>query len=176
MYLKRVFSSFFFFQDFVCLFLERGGGRKKGRETSMCGCLSCAPCWEPCCNPGMCPDWESNQRPLRFCRLVLNPLSHTSQGSFSSFFFFFFKLLVYSSSFEKSEQSPQIKSLKNLHSFFFFFFASTNIGLCSPPDFILQLLEVVSSYWPCVTRLCLGSFFFAYHKSCQLSCPHQSGF
>ena len=23
------------------------GGRKRGRETSMCGCLSCAPYWEP---------------------------------------------------------------------------------------------------------------------------------
>ena len=29
----------------------------------MCGCLSCAPYLGPnlACNPGMCPDWESNQ-------------------------------------------------------------------------------------------------------------------
>ena len=34
------FISFLFFLDFIYLFLERGkGGRKKGRETSMCGCL-----------------------------------------------------------------------------------------------------------------------------------------
>ena len=29
----------------------------------MCGCLSHAPHWEPG-NPGMCPDWESNQQPF----------------------------------------------------------------------------------------------------------------
>ena len=33
---------FYVFRDFIYLFLERGGGRK-GRETSMCGCLSHAP-------------------------------------------------------------------------------------------------------------------------------------
>ena len=31
------------------------------------------------CNPGMCPDWESNWRPF-VRRLELSPLSHTSQG------------------------------------------------------------------------------------------------
>ena len=32
----------------------------------MCGCLSCTPYWGPDldCNPGMFPDWESNQRPF----------------------------------------------------------------------------------------------------------------
>ena len=41
------FSFFLFLKKyFVYLFLERGkGGRKRGRETSMCGCLSLAPCW-----------------------------------------------------------------------------------------------------------------------------------
>ena len=31
----------------------------------MCGCLSHAPYWGPgrAGNPGMCPDWESNQQP-----------------------------------------------------------------------------------------------------------------
>ena len=44
------------------LFLEREEGRRKrGREASMCGCLSCAPSWVPGHNPGMCPDQESNQ-------------------------------------------------------------------------------------------------------------------
>ena len=34
---------------FIYLFLERKGkgGRERGRETSMCGCLSCAPHWGP---------------------------------------------------------------------------------------------------------------------------------
>ena len=52
------------------LFLEKGKGRRKrGTETSMCGCLLCAPYWGPgmcpdMCNPGMCPDWELNWQPF----------------------------------------------------------------------------------------------------------------
>ena len=30
------FMFTFFYKDFIYLFLERGDGRKKGRETSMC--------------------------------------------------------------------------------------------------------------------------------------------
>ena len=30
----------------------------------MCGCLSRAPIGDLTCNPGMCPDWESNRRPF----------------------------------------------------------------------------------------------------------------
>ena len=40
-----LYLSFFFkkyFKKFILL-LDRGEGREKGRETSMCGCLSCAP-------------------------------------------------------------------------------------------------------------------------------------
>ena len=36
--------SFFFFK---VLFIFRGEGKEKGRETSMSGCLSCAPYWGP---------------------------------------------------------------------------------------------------------------------------------
>ena len=36
-------------------------GEREG-ETSMCGCLSCAPTGDLAHNPGMCPDWESNQQ------------------------------------------------------------------------------------------------------------------
>ena len=61
---------FYFLRDFIylfiCLFiylfiLDRGEGREKGRETSMCGCLSHAPYWGPglAWNLGMFPDWES---------------------------------------------------------------------------------------------------------------------
>ena len=41
--------SFFkqLFYLFIYLFLERGEGRETERETSMCGCLSCAPYWGP---------------------------------------------------------------------------------------------------------------------------------
>ena len=31
------------------------------------------------CNPGICPDWESNQQPFGL-QPALNPLSYTSQG------------------------------------------------------------------------------------------------
>ena len=54
--------TFFFFK---ILFLERGEGREKGRETAMCGCLSHASLTGDLAHsPGMCPDWESNQGPF----------------------------------------------------------------------------------------------------------------
>ena len=52
------FSFFLFFKDFIYLFLERGEGRERGRETSMCGCPSHAPPGDLACNPGLCPAWE----------------------------------------------------------------------------------------------------------------------
>ena len=36
-----------FFKKALFIFRERKGGRKRGRETSMCGCLSHAPYWGP---------------------------------------------------------------------------------------------------------------------------------
>ena len=52
------------FKDFTYLCLHRGEGRERGRETSVCGCLSWTPTGDLACNPGMCPDWESNWRPF----------------------------------------------------------------------------------------------------------------
>ena len=47
------------------LFLERVEGReKKRRETSMCGCLSCAPYWGPGPQPRHVPWWELNWWPF----------------------------------------------------------------------------------------------------------------
>ena len=42
-------SKFSLFKKIVYLFIfsERKVGRKRGRETSMCGCLLCAPYWGP---------------------------------------------------------------------------------------------------------------------------------
>ena len=76
-----------FFKDFIYLFSERGEGRKRGRETSMCGCLSHAPYWGPGLKPRHVP-WLGNQAsdPL-VCRPALNPLSNTSQGCFCLFVF-----------------------------------------------------------------------------------------
>ena len=57
--------AFFFFWDFIYLFLERGEGGEKGRETSMCGCPSHTPYWEPGLQPrNSNPDWESNKWPF----------------------------------------------------------------------------------------------------------------
>ena len=49
------FSFFFFFKQLIYLFLERGEGRKKEREISMCGCLSCGPHWGPGLQPRHVP-------------------------------------------------------------------------------------------------------------------------
>ena len=61
-------------------YFQRKGGRKRGRETSVPGCLSCAPplgTWpatQACALTG-----NQTDDPLVH-RLALNPLSHTSQG------------------------------------------------------------------------------------------------
>ena len=39
--------SFFLKILFIYFWREGKGGRKRGRDTSMCGCLSCAPYWRP---------------------------------------------------------------------------------------------------------------------------------
>ena len=54
-----------FLKDFIYLFLERGEGRERGRETSMCCCLSHIPTpGDLAHNPGTCPDLELNPQPL----------------------------------------------------------------------------------------------------------------
>ena len=56
-----------FFKDFIYLFLERGkGGRKRGRETSMCGCLSDDPHWGPGLQPRYMPSLGINPATLWF--------------------------------------------------------------------------------------------------------------
>ena len=54
------------FYPFIYLFLEKGEGRKKkrGRDTSMCGCLCVLSARNLARNPGMCPDWEWNRQPF----------------------------------------------------------------------------------------------------------------
>ena len=65
--IKNLFFLELFFPVFSSfnLFLQCKWGRKRGRETSICGCLS----WPPptgdlAHNPGICPDWEVNRRPF----------------------------------------------------------------------------------------------------------------
>ena len=53
---------------------------ERGGEKHQCVVAShVAPTGDLACNPGTCPDWESNRRPFG-SQPVLNPLSYTSQG------------------------------------------------------------------------------------------------
>ena len=56
----------FFFKDFMYLFLDRGEGREKVRERNINVCFPfvCPTPGNLAHNSGMCPDRESNQRPL----------------------------------------------------------------------------------------------------------------
>ena len=90
-----LWSSMFAFQTqqiflkhlFVCLFVYREGegGRKRGRETSMCKRnldwlpLAHARSRDRTCNPGMCPYQHQTGDPLP-CGLLSNQLSHRGQG------------------------------------------------------------------------------------------------
>ena len=74
-------SLLFFFKDFIYLFLERGREGERGRETSMCGHLSCSPYWGPGLQPRHVCALTGNRTGVPLvCRLALNPLSDTSQG------------------------------------------------------------------------------------------------
>ena len=54
----------FFFKDFV-YFIFRQRGRKGEREKHQCVVASHVPLTgDLACNPGICPDWESNQWPF----------------------------------------------------------------------------------------------------------------
>ena len=71
-----------FFKDFIYLFLEKGEGKEKERESNInvAGCLSCAPphgTWpatQACALTG-----NQTRNPL-VCRPLLNQLSYASQG------------------------------------------------------------------------------------------------
>ena len=92
MYILTDFCYFVFLKarflkkDFIYLFLGREEGRKKrGRETSMCGCLSPAPHWGPGPQPRPVP-WLGIEPVTLWFPAPVNPLSHTSQGWFLLFF------------------------------------------------------------------------------------------
>ena len=75
------YLSFFFKILFIYLQREGKGGRKRRRETAMCGCLS----YTPNRGPGphatqACALTGNSTRDPLVCSLALNPLSHTSQG------------------------------------------------------------------------------------------------
>ena len=76
-----------FLRFYLFIFREGKGGIKRGKETSVCGCLSLVhsplgtwPATQACALTG-----NGTSNPL-VCRLTLNPLSHTSQGKKSNYF------------------------------------------------------------------------------------------
>ena len=74
------YFKYFIFKRFYLFNFREGweGGRKKGRETSVCGCLSCTLYWGPVHNPGMC--LRLGIKPVTLRLPAFNPLSHTNQG------------------------------------------------------------------------------------------------
>ena len=55
--LRRFACVCLHFLKYLFIFREGKGRRERGRETSMCGCLSYAPpSRDLACNAGMCPD------------------------------------------------------------------------------------------------------------------------
>ena len=59
-------SLLFFFKDFIYLFLKGGKEGKREGEKHQCVIASCVPTTGHLShNPGMCPDWESDQPPFR---------------------------------------------------------------------------------------------------------------
>ena len=72
--LKTIFFYLFMF------WREGKGGRKRGRETSMYGCLLPAPLlgtWPPA---QACALTGNGNSDLLVCRMMPSPLNHTSQG------------------------------------------------------------------------------------------------
>ena len=59
-YFKRLLKKRFY----LFIFRERGREGESEGEIHQCVVVShAAPTRDLACNPGMCPDWESNQRP-----------------------------------------------------------------------------------------------------------------
>ena len=55
---------FILFKDFIYLFLDRGERREKGEKHQCVVATHAPPTGDLACSPGMCPDWELNQRPF----------------------------------------------------------------------------------------------------------------
>ena len=55
MKLHKKTEGFFFLRFYLFIFREGTGGRKRGKEISVCGCLSRAPYWGPGLQPRHVP-------------------------------------------------------------------------------------------------------------------------
>ena len=70
----------FFKRFYLFIFRQKGRVGEREGEKHQCVVISrVPPAGDLAHNPGMCPDWESNQLPFGF-QAGINPLSHTSHG------------------------------------------------------------------------------------------------
>ena len=74
----------YIFNFIYFIFREGAGGEREGEKHQCVVASWVPPTRDLACNPGMCPDWELNQRPFG-SQAGAQSLSHTSQGSFYSF-------------------------------------------------------------------------------------------
>ena len=59
------FIIFYFFKFYLFIFRESGKeGEREGEKHQCVVAFHLPPTGDPAHNPGMCPDWESNQRPF----------------------------------------------------------------------------------------------------------------
>ena len=86
---------FFFKILFIFTFGERGREGERGDKHQYVAASHMAPTRDPACNPGVCPDWESNQRPLG-SQPALNALSYTSQAKIILFKKSLYKCIILS--------------------------------------------------------------------------------
>ena len=61
---KEVDVYFYFFKDFIYFFFRERGkeGEREGEKHQWVIVPHASPTGDPAHNPGMCPDWESNQQ------------------------------------------------------------------------------------------------------------------
>ena len=61
----RLTNTVFFKRFYLFIFRQRGWQGEREGETHQCVVASSVPStWDLTHNPGMCPDWESNQHPF----------------------------------------------------------------------------------------------------------------
>ena len=65
MVVNTCLTSFFKKKDFIYLLLERiREGERQGEKHQCVVASGASPTGDLVCNPGMCPNWELNQRPF----------------------------------------------------------------------------------------------------------------
>ena len=62
--MNHCLMHFFYFKHFIYFKREEKGKKKRGREHQSMVASHTPPTGDLACNPGTCPDWESNQRPF----------------------------------------------------------------------------------------------------------------